>query len=445
MEDRTKNTPLMKLIIQMSVPAVFSLLISALYNFIDSIFVAQLGEYALTAVSLAFPIQTLIIAVGVGTGTGLGTMISIKLGEKDKDYANEIANYTITIGIIIGLIFAFLGAFFAKPFFNLFTDDPLVFQSGVEYTMIITIFSMASAIQLMIEKTIQATGDMILPMFIVLIGAITNIILDPILIFGYFGAPALGVKGAAIATVTGQFLAMSLGLFFFYKKDHGLAIGRPIFKLKRDKMKNIMSVGFPAIMMQALSSALIFILNAVVAIYSETAVSVLGIYFKLQQFIYMPIFGISQGVRPIKSFFFGAQEKWKLKDTFKKANILTGTIMLIGSSIFIIFAPQIIKVFNPSVEMLEMGVQALRIISTSFLFAGINIMYSTLFQSIGEGRLGFTVSFLREFLIIVPLALVFGRFFGLIGIWFSFLIAETITLLLTHFFLLNYSSMKSVF
>lgn len=209
MEKRTQNTSNMKLIIQMSLPAIFSMFISALYNIVDSIFVAQLGEYALAAVSLVFPIQTLIIAVGVGTGVGLSTLLAIKLGEKDQAYATEIANYTISLGVIIGILFALFGLLFNEPFFRLFTSDPQVYESGVAYANIITFFSTAQATQLLMEKTFQGTGDMITPMITVLIGSITNIILDPILIFGLLGAPALGVKGAAIATVIGQVLSMT--------------------------------------------------------------------------------------------------------------------------------------------------------------------------------------------------------------------------------------------
>jgi len=382
MEKRTQNTPNMKLIIQMSLPAIFSMLISALYNIVDSIFVAQLGEYALAAVSLVFPIQTLIIAVGVGTGVGLSTLLAIKLGEKDQAYATEIANYTVTLGVIIGLLFALFGLLFNEPFFRLFTSDPQVYESGVAYANIITLFSAAQATQLLVEKTFQGTGDMMTPMITVLIGSITNIILDPILIFGLLGAPALGVKGAAIATVIGQVLSMTISLVLFYRKDIGLKIQKPVLKLDADKLKGIMSVGFPAILKQGLASVLVFILNAVVSLYSDIGMLVLGIYFRLQQFVFMPVHGISQGVRPIQAYFFGAHEEADLKDTFKKANVLTRMIMLSGTLIFIGFAPQILRTFNPSTETFRVGVQALRIISTSFLFAGRNMMYATFFLSI---------------------------------------------------------------
>ena len=442
MEKRTQNTSNMKLIIQMSVPAIFSMLISALYNIVDSIFVAQLGEYALAAVSLVFPIQTLIIAVGVGMGVGLSTLIAIKLGEKDDEYATEIANYTITLGVIIGLIFALFGLLFNEPFFQLFTSDPQVYQNGVIYANIITLFSAAQATQLLVEKTFQGTGDMITPMITVLIGAITNIILDPILIFGLFGAPALGVKGAAIATVIGQVLSLTVSLFLFYRKDLGLKIQKPILKLDPYKLKGIMAVGFPAILKQGLASVLVFILNGVVSLYSDIAVLVLGVYFRLQQFIFMPVHGISQGVRPIQAYFFGAQEDAHLKDTFKNANILTRIIMLSGTTIFIVFAPQILRAFNPSAEMFHMGVQALRIISTSFLFAGRNMMYSTFFLSINKGKISFYISFLRELSIIILLALALGYFFGLTGVWLSFPIAEIATVLITRFVFVNRLDMQ---
>lgn len=444
MEKRTQNTSNMKLIIQMSVPAIFSMLISALYNIIDSIFVAQLGEYALAAVSLVLPIQTLIIAVGVGTGVGLSTLIAIKLGEKDYDYATEIANYTITLGVIIGLMFALFGFFFNEPFFRLFTSDPQIYQNGVVYANIITFFSVAQATQLLVEKTFQGTGDMITPMTTVLIGAITNIILDPILIFGLLGAPALGVKGAAIATVIGQVFSLTISLILFFRKDIGLKIQKPILKLELHKLKGIMSVGFPAILKQGLASVLVFILNGIVSLYSEVAVLVLGVYFRLQQFVFMPVHGISQGVRPIQAFFFGAQKEADLKDTFKKANVLTRIITLLGTILFIVFAPQILRAFNPSEEMFNVGIQALRIISTSFLFAGRNMMYSTFFLSINQGKTSFYISFLRELSIIILLALVLGYFFGLTGVWPSFPIAEIVTVLIIRFVFIPQSSVKAL-
>ncbi len=442
MEKRTQNTSNMKLIIQMSLPAIFSMFISALYNIVDSIFVAQLGEYALAAVSLVFPIQTLIIAVGVGTGVGLSTLLAIKLGEKDQGYATEIANYTITLGIIIGLLFALFGFLFNEPFFRLFTSDPQVYESGVTYANIITFFSAAQATQLLVEKTFQGTGDMITPMITVLIGSITNIILDPILIFGLLGAPALGIKGAAIATVIGQVLSLTISLILFYRKDIGLKIQKPILKLDPDKLKGIMSVGFPSILKQGLASILVFILNGIVSLYSDIGVLVLGIYFRLQQFVFMPVHGISQGVRPIQAYFFGAQEEADLNDTFKKANVLTRIIMLSGTLIFIVFAPQILQAFNPSAETFHAGVQALRIISTSFLFAGRNMMYSTFFLSINEGKTSFYISFLRELSIIILLALVLGYFLGLTGVWLAFPITELATVLITRFVFMNRSSVE---
>lgn len=438
MEDKIKNNSIIKLIFKMSIPSVISMLISALYNIVDSIFVAQLGEEALRAVSIAFPIQTLIIAVSVGTGVGVSTLIARKIGERDLDYASEVANYSITLGAIIGLFFAFVALFLVEPFFALFTDNPVVLEGGITYTKIVTFFSFAMAIILIIEKTMQGTGNMIHPMYIVFTGAIINLILDPILIFGLLGAPALGIKGAAIATVTGQIIAMIFAIILLYKsKRHNLKMKAPVLKLKAEIIRNIMSVGLPAILMQALASFLVLILNGLVSGYSESAVSVLGIYFRLIQFVFMPVYGITQGIRPIQAYFYGAGNEDKLKDTFKKSNILTSILMLTGTLVFFVFSPLIMKAFNPTDEMYVMGIQSLRIISTCFIFAGVNIMYSTLFQAIGEGKLSFMVSFLRELIIIVPLALLFGKFFGLTGIWVTFTITEFLTVIITHYWLGN--------
>lgn len=444
MIDKNKDLPAMRLIIKMSVPAMISMLITALYNIVDSIFVSRLGDNALTAVSLAMPIQILIIAFGVGTGVGLSALISRKLGEKDYEYVDQTANYAIPIGLIIGIFFAVFGFFFNQAFFEMFTDDPLIIEGGLEYTNLITLFAFTVTVQLLVEKAIQATGNMLAPMVIVLAGAITNIILDPLLIFGLLGFPALGIRGAAIATVIGQAISLVFGIIYFYRAKIGLKVGAPDFLFKKKIINDIMAVGLPAILMQALSSFLVFILNNIVSVHSIVAVSVLGIYFKLQQFVFMPVFGVAQGIRPIEAYFYGAEKKDKLDEIFKKSKLLTSLVMLSGTAIFVIFAPSIVNIFNPSQEMYRLGVEALRLISISFFFAGLNIMYATLFQSTRDGKTSFIVSFLREFIIILPLSVILGKFMGLTGVWLSFVISEALTFLITRTFLVKKANISKM-
>lgn len=429
MQTKINQTPLLKLIVQMSLPAMLSMLISALYNVVDSIFVAQLGEYALTAVSLAFPIQSLIIAVAVGTGVGLSSFISRCLGQKEYKNASIAANHAIFLGLAIGLVFALVGVFLTKPFFRMFTSDPLIIENGCSYTYIVTIFSFGVTTQLNIEKVIQSAGDMISSMLIVLLGAITNIILDPIFIFGYFGVPAMGVAGAAIATVIGQIASMVLALVFLYKKKYsGLTITRPYLRPDFKILKRVFSVGVPAIVMQSLSSALVLLMNWMLILFSPTAVTVMGIYFKLQMFVFMPVFGISQGVRPIMGYLHGANDMVRLKKALKNATQLALGIMLTGTVVFCLFAPLLMQPFNPTPEMQKIGVDALRIISVSFVFAGANLMISTYFQSCGYGKSSLVVSLMRELVFIIPLAYLLGQVWGLSGIWLSFALAEGLCL-----------------
>lgn len=432
MHKKMTQTPITKLIIKMALPAMISMLISALYNVVDSIFVAQIGEGALTAVSLAFPIQSLIVAVGVGTGVGLSTFVSRQIGAGKTEKASVAANHAVMIGLSVGVVFAVFGSFLIKPFFSLFTEDAQIFQDGCTYSYIVAIFSFGIAVQLNVEKAIQATGNMISPMLIVLLGAVINIILDPIFIFGYFGIPAMGVAGAAIATVIGQMSSMILSLILFYKNDYGLVTRFPFFKPDFNILKQIFSVGVPAIVMQALSSILVILLNAILSKHSQTSVAVLGIYFKLQLFVFMPVFGITQGVRPVMGFFFGAGNKEKLQETLKKASIMTTGIMALGTVIFIVFAPFLMKAFKPTPEMSDMGINALRIISVSFIFAGGSLMLSTLFQSCGDGKRSLLISAMREIVFIVPFALLLSKIFDLNGVWIAFPLAEMACLIVGY-------------
>lgn len=430
MENKKQNKmgtmPILKLVVSMSLPAMFSMLIQAMYNIVDSIFVSRLGEDALTAVSLAFPIQILMIAIAVGTGIGINSLISRRLGEGNREEANSAATHGILLGVFNGLLFALLGILFSRAFFNAFTDDLSLIDLGYNYAIIVTTFSIGIFIQITIEKTLQATGNMLYPMISQLIGAVINIILDPILIFGLLGLPALGIKGAAIATVIGQNIAMLFALFIILKKSHEVKISFNKFKLRWKIIKQIYIVGFPSIIMQSITSFLIFCLNAILKDFSDSgAVAVLGIYYKLQSFIFMPVFGMMQGIMPIIGFNYGAKNKERVINTIKTGILIATLIMLAGTIIFMAIPDKMLMIFNASPKLLETGIIALRIISISFIFAAGGIIMSTFFQAIGQGRNSLYISILRQVIVILPVAYFMSKI-GLNYVWIAFPISEIV-------------------
>ncbi|MFR8318586.1 MAG: MATE family efflux transporter, partial [Catenibacillus sp.] len=341
MEKQQKNkmgyAPITPLLASMALPAMISMLIQALYNVVDSIFVSRISSEALSAISLAFPVQMLMISVVVGTGVGINSLVARRLGEQRQAEANNAASHGIVLGIISWLIIALLGAFGSRPFFMATTDNANIIEMGVSYTTIVTVFCLFTTIQVCIEKTLQATGNMIFPMCSQLIGCISNIILDPILIFGYFGFPAMGIRGAAIATVTGQLFGMIFCMCILKFKNHAVHISLKHFRFDRETVKHIYQVGFPSIIMQAIGSVLVTFLNMILISFSEAAVNVLGIYYKLQSFVFMPIFGLTQGAMPILGYNYGAGQKDRMLKTLKIGTLFAAVIMVIGTLLFQLF------------------------------------------------------------------------------------------------------------
>lgn len=423
-----------KLMFEMSIPAMISMIIQSLYNVISNIFVAMLGETEFTAVTLVFPIQLLIIALGVGTGVGLNSLISRRLGERNFKEANMAATHGLLLSFVNWLFFLIFGLFFSTSFISAFTDNPKIIEDGASYCTIITVFSIFIFIQINIEKMLQATGNMIFPMMCNILGAVSNIILNPILIFGLLGAPKMGVMGSAVATIIAQFLAMSMGLVLLFAYKHEVHINLKNFKIDWMTLKNIYAVGLPSIIMQSISSVMIFGLNSILISFSESAVAVLGVYYRLQSIIFMPVFGLMQGAMPIFGYNFGARNKDRLMHAFKLSMKIALIIMIIGMIIFQLFPIPLLKLFSASEEMIDIGVRALRIISTCFIFAAIGIMTSTLFQAINHGVLSAIVSLLRQLLLILPTAWLLARFFGLDYVWFAFPLAESFSLLASLLF-----------
>lgn len=421
--------PVGRLLATMSGPAIISMLINALYNIIDSIFVAQIGEDALTAVTIGGPIQFFMVSMGVGTGVGINSLISRRLGAKKFEDANNAANSGLKLAIFNWLIFVIFGIFFAKPFIEIFSNDPSIVKQGVSYLSIVTVISCFCMLELLLEKIFQATGNMVYPMITMITGALVNTMVDPILIFGLLGAPKLGVIGAAISTVFAQFVSMSVGIYFIKRKNIGLKVNLLDLKIDFKIVKEIYKVGAPSIIMQSLSSVMLFGINIILAAFSSTAVAVMGIYGRLQMFIFMPVFGINQGALPIMGYNFGAKSKKRLMDTYKLANIGAFTIMGVGLLIMQIFPDLLLKMFNASPEMYEIGIKALRSISWCFLPAGYGIITAGMMQATGYGFSSMWGSIIRQFVGILPLAYIFGKIGGLDLVWWAFPSAEILGLL----------------
>lgn len=425
-ENKMGTMPIGKLLWSMSLPAMLSMFIQAMYNIVDSIYVAQIGEHALTAVSLAFPVQNLIIAVAVGTGVGLNSLISRRLGEKKLDQADKAASHGIIIALAAAAVFALFGFFLTKPFFQAFTSDAEIISMGVSYTSIVTIFSFGCFVEIAIEKTLQATGNMIWPMVFQLTGAILNIIFDPIFIFGMFGMPKLGVTGAAVATVGGQIISMVLAAYVIYAKNHAVKISFKNFKIELPILRDIFSVGFPSIIMQSIGSVMTMGMNNILMRFSSSAVAVFGVYFKLQSFVFMPVFGLGQGALPIMGYNFGARNKTRLVHTIKLSCAISATIMTIGLLIFEFLPVQLLSLFNATEDMLSIGVPALRIICISFPLAAMGISFSNFFQAVGRGVNSLFISVLRQLILLLPMAWIFAQFFTIHQVWLAFPLAEMV-------------------
>ena len=434
-ENKMGVMPIPKLLITMSLPMIISMLVQALYNVVDSMFVAQLNENALTAVSLAFPIQNLMIAVAAGTGVGINALLSKSLGEKKFETANTIAKNGILLGILSSLVFAILGLLGSRLFFEIQTKDAQIIEYGTQYMSVITIVSFGIFLQITFERLLQSTGKTIFNMITQGMGAIINIILDPILIFGWFGLPSMGVTGAAVATVIGQIFAALLGLFFNYKFNKEIHVNFKGFKPCKETIGNIYKIGVPSIIMQSIGSLTTFGINNILLMFSSTAATVFGVYFKLQSFVFMPVFGLTNGMIPIVAYNYGAQNKKRIYQTIKLSATIAVGIMLVGVVIFQTFPKTLLGLFEASEHMLEIGVPALRTISLSFVFAGFCIVSSCVFQALGNGVYSMLLSIARQIVIILPVAFTFAKLFGLNMVWYAYPIAEVVSVIMCIFML----------
>ncbi|MDO4294939.1 MAG: MATE family efflux transporter [bacterium] len=434
-ENKMGVMPVNQLLISMSVPMMISMLVQALYNVVDSMFVAQISENALTAVSLAFPAQNLMIAVATGTGVGINALLSKSLGEKNFNKANKTAVNALFLALCSYVVFALFGLTLSGTFFRVQTDIDEIITYGDQYLKICTLCSFGLFGQIANEKLLQSTGKTVYTMLTQGLGAILNIIFDPILIFGLFGFPKMGVAGAAAATVLGQIIALFVGMYLNIRKNQEIKLEFKGLRPDGKIIAGIYAVGIPSIIMASISSVMTFGMNKILIAFTSTATAVFGVYFKLQSFVFMPVFGLNNGMVPIIAYNFGARRPNRMIQTVKLSILYAMAIMLIGFVIFQSIPTLLLQIFNASDQMLEIGVPALRLISFSFLLAGYNIICSSLFQSLGHGMLSLWVSVLRQLVVLLPLAFILAKINGLHTVWYAFPVAEVISLIVSTIFL----------
>lgn len=434
-ENKMGTMPINKLIINMSLPLITSMFVQAFYNIVDSLFVARINEDALTAVSMSFPAQNLMISAGVGVGVGITALIARYLGAHDEKGITRVVHNGIFLGILNSILFALFGIFLAKFYFEFQKASGIIETYGIQYLSICSIFAFSIIMEITFERMLIASGKTIYTMITQSTGAIINIIFDPIFIFGLFGFPKMGIVGAAVATIFGQTVAMFMALYFNVVKNHEVRISIKKFAVDFKTIVNIYEIGFPSIVMQSAASFMIFQLNNLLASFSTTATAILGVYFKLQSFVILPVFGLNNSVISIVSYNYGAGKIKRLLKTVKIANIYAFSIMLAGFVLCQILPSQILKIFDASDNMLAIGVPALRIISFSFLIAPFSIVSSGTFQALGKGTFSLIISLIRQLIIILPLSYLLSRIMGMKGVWVAFPIAEIVAGILTIIYL----------
>ena len=436
-ENKMGTMPIGKLLFNMSLPMMISMLVQALYNIVDSIFVAKLSENALTAVSLAFPLQTLLIAVGTGTGVGMNALLSKSLGEKNFKKANATASNAAVLYFFSYLVFFILGFTIVRPFYasQIGNADQEIMELGIEYLSTVMIFSFGLLAQVFFERLLTSTGRTIFSMTSQLTGAITNIILDPILIFGLLGAPKMGVTGAAVATVIGQCVAALVAGFCNHRYNHDVKLKFHGFRLDFHIIGTIYAVGIPTIIMQSIGSVMTYCMNRILIEFSSTATAVFGVYFKLQSFFFMPVFGLNNGITPIIAYNYGARHRKRMLKTVKVSMFIAFCFTFIGFLAFEFIPKTLLELFSASSDMLAIGIPALRIIGIHYLIAWFCIIAGTVFQALGKAIYSMIVSIMRQLFVLVPAAYILASIGGLHAVWWAFPIAEIISLIVSVAFL----------
>ena len=429
--------PVGKLIISMSLPIMISMLVQALYNIVDSVFVAMISENALTAVSMAFPIQNLMIAVGVGTAVGVNALLARSLGAGDYEKVNKIAENAVFLTMLSYLLFLVIGLFMVEGFYRSQTDIEEIVQYGIDYMTICCCMSFGIFMQLTFERMLQATGKTIYTMFTQGTGAIVNLIMDPILIFGLFGFPKMGVAGAAAATVIGQIAAGIMSVVINQKKNHEVRIQMKGFRPDMAIIGQIYEIAVPSIIMQAIGSVMTYSMNRILITFTSTATAVFGVYFKLQSFVFMPVFGLNNGVIPIIAYNYGANDRERVLSAIKHSVIYAVSIMVLGLTVFQVIPGPLLELFSASETMLAIGIPALRIISLSFLLAGFCIACGSVFQALGCSVYSMFVSVARQLVVLLPAAYLLSRLGNVNLVWWALPIAELMSLAMTILFLIR--------
>lgn len=437
-ENKMGVMPVNRLLLNMAVPMVISMLVQALYNVVDSVFVAKLSEDALNAVSLAFPVQNLMIAVSVGTGVGINALLSRSLGQKNQERADRTAMNGFFLAAVSCLVFTLLGLTCGRLFYAVQTDIAVIVDYGASYLQICCGLSFGLFFCVTSDRILQATGRTFYTMLTQALGAIINIVLDPILIFGLFGLPRMEVAGAALATVLGQMCGAALSLFLNLTRNQDVRFSWKGLRPSGPIIAGIYSVGVPSIAMQSIGSVMVFGMNQILLTFTATATAVFGVYFKLQSFIFMPVFGLNNGLVPIVAYNYGARQPRRILRAIQLSVIYATAIMLLGLLAFQLIPQVFLSIFmseGASGDMLSIGVPALRIISLSFVFAGFGIVCSSVFQALGHGVLSLLVSLVRQLIVLLPVAFVLSRTLGLDAVWWSFPIAELFSVVLSALFL----------
>lgn len=434
-ENKMGVMPVHRLLLTMSGPMMISMFIQALYNVVDSMFVSYISEAALTAVSLAYPMQNLMIAVATGTGVGINALLSRNLGEKNFTMANRTASNAIFLGLVSSVVFALVGLFGSRIYFAAQVTDPEIIALGQDYLSIIMILAIGCFGQVLLSRLLQSTGKTFYSMVIQMVGAGLNIILDPIMIFGLLGFPRMGVAGAALATAISQLVGTGLGIYYNLRKNPEVKLSLPDMRPSKPVIIRIYSVGVPSILLQTVASLLIFGLNQILVAFSETATAVYGVYFKLQGFAFLPIIGMNNGMVPIIAYNYGARKPDRILQTIRLAITYAVCIMVVAVIIFQVFPVQLLGFFQASQEMLAIGVPALRTLSLCFLIGGFTIVSSSVFQALGKGLLSMSISVFRQLVLVLPLAYVFSLTGKLEMVWWAFPVAEVLAGILAGIYL----------
>lgn len=436
-ENKMGTMPINRLLINMSLPMMVSMLVQALYNVVDSVFVSRINENALTAVSLAFPLQNLMIAVAAGTGVGVNALLSKSLGEKNYEKVNRTADNAVFLALISYLAMLLIGIFGVGIFYRSQTSDAQIAAYGISYGRICCCLSFGIFLQVTMERLLQSTGKTFYTMIIQGTGAVINIIMDPILIFGLFGFPRMEVAGAAAATVAGQIAASILAVILNQRVNHEVQLKLKGFRPDLKIISQIYKVGVPSIIMQSIASVMVYGMNRILIAFTSTATAVFGVYFKLQSFIFMPVFGLNNGMIPIIAYNYGANSRKRVVQTVKYSTVYAVLIMTVGTVIFQIFSANLLIMFKASETMLQLGVPALRIISSSFMIAGYCIVCGSVFQALGNGFYSLIVSVARQLIVLLPVAYLLSGFGNVNYVWWSFPIAEVVSLIMSTIFLIR--------